>query len=237
MLKRLVPQSIKIFLKWLRSCATWDQWANRSWSQEGEDRILSRIFGNQGVGFYIDVGAHHPKRFSNTQLFYKRGWRGINIDAMPGSMRAFNKTRPRDINMELGIGAEEGLLDYFVFNEPALNGFSSELSQKRHHTSSSYKIKEIIKVNVLPLSRVLQEHVPSGQIIDFMSVDVEGLDFEVLKSNDWEKFRPRYVLTEILGSSMHEIDRSEIGRLMNDAGYVLYAKCMNTVFFKEASHQ
>ena len=71
------------------------------YSQQGEDIILHRMFEWQEQGFYIDVGAHHPTRFSNTYKFYKRGWTGINVDAMPGSMTAFNRLRPKDINIEL----------------------------------------------------------------------------------------------------------------------------------------
>lgn len=207
----------------------------RSWSQEGEDLILQRIFGIQKTGFYVDVGAHHPKRFSNTYLFYKRGWRGINIDAMPGSMDAFNRTRPRDINLELGIAENRAKLDYYIFNELALNGFSRDVSQERHTAESTYLIKKVIKVDVLPLDEILEQYLPVGQNIDFLSVDVEGLDFEVLKSNDWDSYRPTFVLAEVLGSSLHEIQQSEIGQFMQEKDYVLYAKCMNTVFFKELS--
>jgi len=92
-------------------------------------------------------------------------------------------------------------------------------------------------VNVLPLSLVLDSNLPVGQNIDFMSVDVEGLDFDVLKSNDWTKYRPKFVLAEILSSSMHEIEQTSIGRLMTDVGYVIYAKCVNTVFFKAADQK
>ena len=231
--KNYIPRFIKTPAKWFISCASFDAWAMPSWSQEGEDQILRRIFEHKKDGFYVDVGAHHPKRFSNTFLFYKRGWRGINIDAMPGSMRAFNKTRPRDINLELGIGEEEAKLDYFVFNEPALNGFFKKLSDERNEADSAYRIESFVKVDVSPLRQVLDNYLPAGQAIDFMSIDVEGLDFQVLKSNDWNKYRPTYVLAEILGSSLHDIDQSDIGQFMRDAGYVLYAKCMNTVFFKE----
>lgn len=233
MLRKHIPQPLKkLVLRFIPFVAC-GQWENRSWSQEGEDQILRRIFERQSTGFYVDVGAHHPKRFSNTYLFYRYGWRGINIDAMPGSMLAFEKSRPRDINLELGIGAEEDTLDYYVFNEPALNGFSKEISQERHDSDSAYQIYSVIKVDVLPLTVVLDKHLPIGQRIDFLSVDVEGLDLEVLKSNDWNKYRPKFVLTEILGSSLHEIEKSAIGMFMNEAGYALYAKCMNTVFFKE----
>jgi hypothetical protein len=155
------------------------EYANLSWAQEGEDQILRRIFEWKKDGFYIDVGAHHPKRFSNTYLFYKRGWRGINIDAMPGSMHSFNKVRSRDINLELGIAEQKAKLDYYIFNEPALNGFSRDLSQERHTADSPYLIKDFIKVDVLPLHEVLDQYLPTGQSIDFMSVDVEGLDFQI----------------------------------------------------------
>ena len=80
-----------------------DGYAKKSYSQEGEDLILQRFFEKQAVGFYVDVGAHHPRRYSNTYLFYKKGWSGINIDAMPNSMKRFDKYRPRDINIEKPI--------------------------------------------------------------------------------------------------------------------------------------
>lgn len=89
---------------------------NRSWSQESKDLILQRIFENKPNGFYIDLGAHHPRRFSNTYLFYSQGWRGVNIDAMPGSMIEFNKERSGDLNLEVGIELKESFLGYHVFN-------------------------------------------------------------------------------------------------------------------------
>ena len=234
-MKKYIPRIIINFIKRILSFFTWDPWASYSWSQEGEDRILCRIFEQQSVGFYVDVGAHHPKRFSNTYFFYKRGWRGINIDAMPGSMKNFEKLRPRDINLECGIGTFNGKLDYYIFNEPALNGFSKELTQKRNNEDSSYQINEIVKVEILPLSVILDRQLPEKQIIDFMSIDVEGLDYEVLISNDWSKYRPKYVLTEILDSSLHEIEQSQIGKFMKKVGYFLYAKCIHTVIFKESA--
>jgi len=237
MITRLIKLTRGFFSNSIRaffSFVTWDPWFVRSWSQEGEDQILHRIFENKADGFYVDVGAHHPKRFSNTYLFYKKGWRGINIDAMPGSMRLFDKTRPRDINLEMGIGLSDGELDYYVFNEPALNGFSKELSDQRHEADTVYRLQDVLKVQVQPLSQVLDCHLNTNQEIDFMSVDVEGLDFDVLKSNDWSRYRPKFVLAEILGSSLHEIEQSEIGQFMRDQNYVLYAKCMNTVFFKDS---
>jgi len=234
-LKKITPVSVKHLAKRCLSFVTWDPWVEYSWAQEGEDRILGRFFGEQQSGFYIDVGAHHPKRFSNTFAFYKRGWRGINIDAMPGSMRAFNKFRQRDINLEMGVGLDSCVLDYYLFNEPALNGFSKEISDERHFSASDYRILKIIPVYIRPHSQILDEYLPKGQVIDFMSIDVEGLDYDVLKSSNWKKYRPKIILVEILGSSMNEIQNGPIGQLMNEVDYVLYAKCVNTVLFKAAS--
>lgn len=235
--KRIVPNFIKHLLKRLIAAFTWDSYYKKSWSQEGEDQILQRIFERQKNGFYVDVGAHHPKRFSNTYLFYKRGWQGINIDAMPGSMKAFSAARPRDINLEVGIGIENAQLNYHIFNEPALNGFSQHLSLERHSDTSNYKIIKVIKISVQPLSEILSRHLPKGSRIDFLTVDVEGLDYEVLRSNDWVLYRPYFVLAEILSSSLHDIERSPVGKFMNEKGYELYGKCMNTVFFKDTHEQ
>lgn len=91
-----------------------------SYSQEGEDLILAALFDlefSQMGGFYVDVGAHHPKRFSNTFLFYLNGWSGINIDAAPGSMLAFQRERPRDVNIEAAVGEAETALTFYEFNE------------------------------------------------------------------------------------------------------------------------
>lgn len=232
-LTKNLPAPIKKFVKDLHKLLSWDSWVNYSWSQEGEDQILRRIFEYQSLGFYVDVGAHHPKRFSNTYLFYKRGWRGINIDALPGSMKPFSHNRKRDINLELGVGSSEGWLDYYSFDEPALNTFSQELALTRKNDGKSGNLKEIIKVKVLPLSSVLDQYLSKDQTIDFMSIDVEGLDYEVLRSNDWVKYRPKVVLVEVLGSDILEVDRNEISTLMRSHGYVFFAKSLNTVFFKE----
>lgn len=228
-----LPAVRKKVSKGLNKLLSWDPWVNYSWSQEGEDQILCRMFENQTFGFYVDVGAHHPKRFSNTYLFYKRGWRGINIDALPGSMRSFSNIRKRDINLELGVGSSEGWLDYYSFDEPALNTFSRQLALTRKNDGKSGNLKEIIKVKVLPLSSVLDQYLPKDQTIDFMSIDVEGLDYEVLRSNDWVKYRPKVVLVEVLGSDILEVDRNEISTLMRSHGYAFFAKSLNTVFFKE----
>ena len=235
MIKKFVPLFIKLFFKRLRDFLTWDQWINQSYSQEGEDMVLKRIFGDKKNVFYVDVGAHHPKRFSNTYLLYKKGAKGINIDASPGSMRLFNKLRPGDINIEIGVSVTKGELNYYVFNEPALNSFSKELSEKVHKEKNLFLIKEVTKVKVERLDKILDNNLLINEI-DFLNIDVEGLDFDVLQSNDWSKYRPKFVLVEILGGSLHALDKHPIVEFMHEKNYVIYAKQVNTMFFKEKNY-
>lgn len=210
-----------------------NSYAQPSYAQEGEDRILQRLFERQSTGFYIDVGAHHPLRFSNTYLFYKRGWKGINIDATPGSMRLFEAVRPRDCNLELAIGEINAIKTFFMFNEPALNTFDAATA--RDYMAHGYKVVAQHPITVSPLGEVLRQYVPEGCIIDFLSVDVEGLDLEVLRSNNWQHYRPRYVITETLHAQLDELMAGELARFLSTQGYKLFAKTSNTSFFMHAT--
>ena len=204
-----------------------------TYSQEGEDMILRRIFGNKKNGFYIDVGAHHPKKFSNTYYFYLQEWQGINIDAMPKSMKLFNKQRPKDINLEIAIANKKETLIYYKFNEPALNSFSQKISQKRHAKNDNYKIIDKIKIKTFTLKEILDKYLPQNTNIDFMSIDVEGFDYKVLISNDWQKYRPKIILIEILEKTFKEITESGVTKFMQKQNYQIFAKTFNTIFFKK----
>ena len=212
-----------------------DRQGYRSYSQEGEDRVLvsllSKIRGGANIsdGFYVDVGAHHPYRYSNTCLFYKRGWRGINIDAMPGSMTSFRKQRPRDINVESGIGRQVGTSKFYVFNVPALNTFDQDLARAR--CNDDWRITQIVDVPIAPLSEILKQHLPKERTIDFLTVDVEGFDLDVLQSNDWKHYRPSVVLVETLGRSLEDLALDPVTGYMRSLGYVAYSKTVNTTFF------
>jgi FkbM family methyltransferase len=224
-----------IFPEWIVKkikSSIFTDYSTKSYSQEGEDMILHRIFEDKPRGFYVDVGAHHPKRFSNTYFFSKQGWRGINIDATPGCMRAFNKSRPTDINIEAPVSRSQETLTFYMFDEPALNGFSNELSEQRSSKGQTYKIIKTIDLETVTLSEILTKHLPKGQLIDFMSIDVEGLDYDVLLSNDWNRFRPKIILVEILNRSLEDLFNHEITKLLSSEGYVITSKTMNTVFFK-----
>jgi hypothetical protein len=204
---------------------------NRSYSQEGEDLILSRFF-DKSDGFFVDVGAHHPIRFSNTFKFYELGWHGINIDCMPGSMKLFKKVRPLDINLEIPVSDVDGVLKYYIFNETALNTLSEEEANKKSQIAG-YFIKEIVELQTQRLDSILDKNLPKNQRIDFMSLDVEGLDIQVLKSNDWVKYRPAFLLVEELQSSFENIiTDSPVFAFMSTCNYGLVARSYNTSLYK-----
>ena len=201
-----------------------------SFSQEGEDGILQRLFERKSVGFYIDVGSHHPQRFSNTYRFYLRGWNGINIDPLPGSKARFDALRGRDISLELGISDHPGELVYHAFEEPALNTFDAGVAA----STDSGLISEA-RIRVCRLSDVLDQYLSPDQKIDFLSIDVEGLDLQVLRSNNWSNYRPTYVLAEALGMrDVQHVIESDLNQYMSSIGYSLFAKCVNTLFFVDA---
>jgi len=204
-----------------------------SFSQEGEDMLLRKIFENSKPGFYVDVGAHHPQKFSNTYYFYKRNWIGINIDAAPGSMKQFNILRKRDINVEAAVSNEAGELTFYMFEEPALNTLDKDLAKQRLAEKKN-KLTGEIKVQTETLADILTEHMPSNREIDFLSVDVEGFDLEVLTSNDWQKFRPKFVVVECFGKGkFEEIISDNTYIFLSALNYSLYAKTINTCIFKD----
>jgi len=204
----------------------------KSYSQEGEDIILSRYLDSVEKGFYIDIGAHHPKRLSNTYQFYKRGWNGINIDPMPGSMKPFNRFRKRDINLEIGISKNSEELNYYIFNEKALNTFS-EKNAKIWSEKPPYKIKNIIKTKTKQLKDIIEQYKNNNQKIHFMSIDVEGFENQVIDSNDWERYRPFFVLLEDHLAVNANFNNIQIVKKMSSLGYELVAKLYYTLIFKD----
>ena len=95
-----------------------------SYSQWGEDIIIDNLLGRKKRGFYIDIGAYDPTRFSNTKRFYLRGWRGINVEPDPVRIKKFHKERPGDINLNIGIADKSRVLNFFKFDPPTLSTFS-----------------------------------------------------------------------------------------------------------------
>jgi FkbM family methyltransferase len=231
LVKRILPRYLWNFLADIYGIY-FHGYAKRSYAQEGEDLLLERIIGKQSKGFYVDVGAHHPVRFSNTYLFYKRGWHGINIEPNSRVIGLFKRYRPNDVNLELGISERPGELTYWMFDEPALNSFDRELSEKRDR-ETAYSMTGTRKVKVDRLDRVLEEYVQPATGIDIMTIDTEGHDLAVLRSNNWERYRPRWLLVESLAREPLDKMKSEQHRFLQEQSYDLYAKTVNTCIYTD----
>ncbi len=204
------------------------------YSQEGEDLLLMRFLGQKKQGFYVEVGCHHPHRFSNTYAFYRRGWSGICLDPRPGVKHEFSRWRPRDLVLEVGVSKRASELTYFMFNEPAINTFSRELAIERAG-KNNWRIIEERKIPTLSLREILNQNLPSGATdIDFFSVDVEGLDLEVLESNDWQRYVPRFVVTECLNISLLDLQNDPVFKFLSAQGYIPLAKMANSVIFEKS---
>ena len=208
-----------------------DQSSNYSYAQEGEDRILMRYFDGRKKGFYLDVGAHHPKLYSNTYLFYNQGWNGINIDAMPGSMEIFNKQRSRDINIEAAISKNTEKLPFYIFSDKALNTFSKDLADARENKEKGHYLVETKIINTTPLSEILDKHLPQNQHIDFMTLDIEGYDLNALESMNLNQYRPELILVEVYADNILD---APIDRYLRSQGYTFYAKAVLTCIYKNS---
>ena len=200
------------------------------YSQYGEDVVLASIFKNQEKGFYVDVGAHHPARYSNTRLLHERGWRGMNIDANPGSIRLFQRDRPWDINIASGIAEQEGVMIYWMFSDPAVNTFSERDAEKWLGKKWIRLLKKE-PVIVAPLKEVLEKFLSPDTNIDLLNIDAEGLDFQVLRSNDWAKFCPKVIVIEAQATAPHS---QHLMSFLEERGYRLYTRMGLSLIFVSA---
>lgn len=165
-----------------------------SYSQFNEDLIIDAIL-NKEIGFYVDVGANDPSHLSNTKRFYDRGWHGINIEPQSHKINDFEKIRKRDINLNLGIGETNEELDFYELKISTLSSFNYQEALNNCKKFNTI-IKEVRKVKINRLDTIFDKFLPPGMQIDFLSIDTEGFEMEVLKSNDWLRFKPLVIIIE-----------------------------------------
>ncbi len=233
MIMKKINKIVGDLLKWIlrsKGIYTTDQFSNVSYSQFGEDLVLQKIFLDKSDGFYVDVGAFHPKYYSNTYLLYLKGWKGINIDAMPGSMEEFKRIRPRDINLESPVGLKKQTLTYYNFVEKAFNGFFTALPK-----NVPSKLIDTKKLTTVPLREILDQYVPENQDIDLLSVDVEWMDLDALQSINWNKYKPSVIVVEELHLTVGNPQKSDIHTFLKDKGYILYACIPPSLIFTHTS--
>lgn len=202
-----------------------------SYSSFGEDRLILKFLSKHPVGFYVDVGAHAPIDYSNTYALYRRGWRGLAIDPDPDAIAAFRMSRPEDIALQCAIGTKSGKVTLHLFNDRSMNtidaaSFAQTLANPRKRHLGD------IEVERRPLAEVLAEHVPAGRQVDFMNVDCEGVDLDVLRSNDWARFHPPLLAVEDLSLDLERVVESRIFRYLRPLGYRLVSHLHYTSIYR-----
>lgn len=171
----------------------WMQRIKQSYSQKGEDLILDRLLGYKKNGMYVDIGANDPVRFSNTYRFYKRGWRGILVEPDRVCYKKLKRIRPHDIAFNKGVGSSRKPLSFFIFFPDTLSTFSKDAAKRS--VKQGFTLVDTVTVPVEPLYSILDTHGKKTPV-DILSVDTEGYDLTVLKSNNWDRFRPRLICVE-----------------------------------------
>ncbi len=218
----------------LRRRTSYISYSKTSYSQCGEDLLVQYIFNLRGIRkpSYLDIGANHPYFISNTALFYRKGSRGINIEANPLLHDAFMKHRPNDVNLNIGISDKEEELDFYIMSDNTLSTFSKdECNQLIASGKTLYKVE---KVKLTTISNILEQYC-NGVFPDFLSIDIEGFDFQILKSIDFSKSSPKVICVEAAEYSPTGAGarRNELIDFLVGKGYYEYANTnLNAIMVK-----
>ena len=177
------------------------------YSNWGIDMMADDFFKNKSTGFYIDVGCHQPLLNNNTYRLYKRGWTGINIDLDYNTIDMFNFFRKKDLNIQAAISniIEEKDL-YFFHNGSAINTLSKE---------TGYKAKEIRKIKTTTLNHIIENSKFKDKEIDYISIDVEGHELNVLEGLNFGKYKPKLVVLELIDPNIKEFYEQKIENIIN----------------------
>lgn len=213
---------------------------NRSYSQCGEDLIIRHLLAQMDIYHpaYIDIGAHHPTFLNNTYLFYRSGATGVNIEPDFELCQGIARHRKKDINQNVGVSfsAEEGVQDFYVMSTRTLNTFSREEAE-RIQGYGSIRIDAVRQVKTVPINNILEKYF-SGKRIDLLSIDTEGLDHEILKTIDFEHFRPLVLCVETISYTEDKTEQKndEMIDFLLSKGYIIYADTyINTIFVEAVS--
>ena len=204
-----------------------------SFSQAGEDMMVHYILNDRQVRAfrYLDVGAHHPVLINNTYFFYRRGHRGVLVEPNPARCRELRASRPLDATLEAGIGTGgSGEADYYVMSHDAWNSFSKEEADRAEAASNGLvTLRDVVKMPLLDINDVLAEHFDDGAPA-FVSIDVEGLDLDILKSIDFGRSRPQVFCVETLVRGTTRVHEG-VAAFLADRGYAARGgSFVNTIF-------
>ena len=165
----------------------------KTYSLFGEDLAILKFFKNEKKGFYVDVGCYHPTHINNTYLLYKKGWNGINIDVSQFSIDLFKFMRPDDLNYKCAVSEIKKKVNLYYQKEHSQLTSINKLTAKKFIKG---RLKKKI-INSYSLEEILSWGKYNDYEIDFLDVDVEGADLQVLKGINFSKRKPKLICVEI----------------------------------------
>ena len=187
-----------------------------AYSHWGIDLIITKLLNSKNKGIYIDVGCHHPFLNNHSYLLYKSGWEGINIDIDYNSIDMFNFFRKSDVNIQTAVTDHKGEVDLFFYhNRAAKNTISKEFGSDA---------KEQKKINSDTLNNIIENSKFKNSRIDFVSIDVEGNEMNVLNGFDLKKYKPKLILLEFILPNKKEFYEKDINEITNSEIYKFLIK-------------
>ena len=202
-----------------------------SYSQTGEDRLITSILGVVKTGFYVDVGCNHPQSYSNTFLLYKRGWKGISIDANPQLIRKHQRLRYCDLSICAVVSDQEHEVVFTDFNDSLVSSLSPGHVSKWERLRS---IKSKRLVNTVSLHTILSNHNAPSRF-DLLCIDVEGHDLEVVTSLDFACFRPKLIVIEMHGFNLQSPRSCKTYCYLRSNNYTMVGFAIMNGYFLDAS--
>ena len=186
---------------------------NANW---GLDRIVDVILKNIKKGIYVDVGCHHPLINNNTYYLFKRGWSGINIDLDFNSVEMFKYFRPNDDNYKTAVSNKKGVAKLYFFHNRA----------PKNTIDKNYGLgaKKIKKINIDTLDNIIGKSKLRIKEIDFLSIDVEGNEFNVLKGLNFQKYRPKVIALELINKNKNYFYEQKIETIQKSKIYKFMIK-------------
>jgi len=210
-----------------------DPYNNIHFSELGEDLVvryyLYKIFGDISDGFYIDVGAHHPRKGSTTAQLYDRGWHGINIDASAEAIEAFKAARPGDISLQTAVAKYTSVRNYYMFDVPAVNTLDEKT--KDEWVAKGWKIERVLEIQAAPLQEIISPYIGDNTVVDYLNIDIEGLDMEALETYNFAKYPPKIISVEIHNLNLYDISTNETVMFLSSHGYTLVSYLAITAIF------
>lgn len=203
-----------------------------TYAQAGEDiviqTLLEWVYGLK-VATYLDVGAYEPILSNNTYLLYRLGGRGVLVEPNPDLTAKLRRTRPRDTVLPVGIGiSDDPSADFYVMADPQLHTFDKDQAERLQREGAS-RIVRTIKMPLVNINAVIADHF-GGAAPDVLSIDIEGLDFAVLKTLDFAKYRPKVICAETIITNTFKHNPDTLALLTKHGYAVRGMTYANTVF-------